>query len=42
MEISLFAVVFTDCLMLHPPVFSSRFINVLAGDRPSVLLGVAQ
>ena len=35
MEISLFAVVFTDCLMLDSLVFSSRFINFLAGDRPS-------
>ena len=38
MEISSFAVMFTDCLMIDSLVFSSRFINFLAGDRPSVLL----
>ena len=41
MEKSLFAVVFINCLMLDNLVFSSRFINFLAGDTPSELLGVA-
>ena len=41
MEIFLFAVVFTGCLMLDSLMFSLQFINFLAGDRPSVLLDVA-